>query len=190
MLMNSKTITDIAMKINGINSFRCCLLVLLCCVTAAGPGCNIQKRLSSQKNELMISEEQNVLAKSVKQVLLHDTHIFWQVDSSGSFYRVSILPLDTFDFSPQHGFSGRALSVEIEGYNRSRSSLGDNSVRNVAVTDTQLIRLENSRLQEQSSRSRVKEKENKPEMSLIVVVLVCLFVVVGGYFIKRSISNK
>lgn len=174
------------MKTNRINLFQRCLMVLLLCMTAAGPGCNMQKQLNRQRTELMVTKEQNVLAKSVHQVLLHDSRITWQADSSDHHYKVSIQPLDSFSFSPQHGFKGKALSVEIEGYQRSGRSLHDSSASNMAVMDTELIRLENSRLEKQSNRSTVKEKESKPGMSMIVGVLVVLLVVLAGLKICKT----
>ena len=178
------------MKTNRINLFQRCLMVLLLCMTAAGPGCNMQKQLNRQRTELMVTEEQNVQAKSFKQYSFNGSRITWQADSSDHHYQVSIQPTDIFTYSPQRGFSGRASGIEIEGYTRSGRRLNDSSTRAVIAMDTQQISLQHSRLEKQDIRSTLKEKEHKPGMSTLLIVLMVILAIVAAYFVKRYIPFR
>lgn len=49
------------------------------------------------------------------------------IDSSGQLYQVTIFPADTFEFSMQQGFKGKASKVELKGSIRQLKKLNDSA---------------------------------------------------------------
>ncbi len=172
------------MKKKAFILLNCSLLVIL---LYGGTGCTLHKQLNSQKTKQVLEEEQNILSKSTAHFGLRDSRITWQRDSSGHTYRVSILPADTFSYSPEHGFKGRAKSVEIEGYHRTARIILDSSSRSLNAAETRKTDIRKSRLQKQEKQSRIKDKKSRPGM--IALGGFVLAVIILGYFVKRKLDS-
>ncbi|MDO8994558.1 hypothetical protein [Daejeonella sp.] len=151
--------------------------------------CQIDKFLNRQKSKMQISEDQKTMISSELQARLRDSHTIRLSDSTGHIYEVDIFPVDTFSFSLENGFKGKAFSISIKGKQNVLRSLIDSSNRPQDVHNLEMDNIEFSRRMEQNTDSKIKEKESRIAFSKIIMVLVSLLILIAGWRYWRGINT-
>lgn len=71
---------------------------------------------------------ESVNLKSKQNESLASSRATFMSDSTVNAYRVTIFPVDTFTYSPEEGFKGKARKIEASGIARQLKKTGDSSV--------------------------------------------------------------
>ena len=66
--------------------------------------------------------------QDLKNAQYEGKRMILMTDSADELYTVSIIPADTFSFSAQHGFRGKAERIEVSGLIRRVQSRTDSTV--------------------------------------------------------------
>ena len=111
------------------------------------------------------------------------------IDSSGQLYQVTIFPADTFQFSLQQGFKGKATKVEVKGSASHLKMVNDSatfSANNDSETRGTLIRK-----QETERLAKSKSVENKWLNWLPLCLAIAAMVMIVMIFLRfrKRISN-
>ena len=173
------------MKINKITLGYTCFgaLLLLMALTS----CQIDKFLNRQKSKTEIAEDQKIMITTELQARLQDSRTIQLSDSSGHTYQVDIFPVDTFSFSTESGFKGKAFSISIRGDQNILRSLIDSSNRSQDVHNLEMDNIEFSRKMEHNTDSKIKEKESRIAFSKIIMALISLLILIAGWrYWKRT----
>ncbi|HQS51747.1 MAG TPA: hypothetical protein PLN99_07600 [Daejeonella sp.] len=174
------------MKINRITlgyTFFGTLLLLL-----ALTSCQTDKFLNRQKSKMQVSEDQKIMNITELQARLKDSRTIRLSDSSGHTYQVDIFPVDTFSFSPESGFKGKAFSISIKGKQDVLRSLIDSSNRSQDVHNLEMDNIEFSRKMEHNTDSKIKEKESRIAFSKIIMALLALVILMAGWRYWKRIT--
>jgi len=148
--------------------------------------CQTEKFLSLQKSKMASMEEQKIKLKTEQKNLLQSSQAIRLTDSMMQDYQVSILPVDSFSFSIQDGFKGKALSIEIRGKQNLLKSISDSSGQFLQSHKLEQGSLELKHRQEQSAVSKTKEKESRMVFPEIILILIGILVLaVGWRYLKR-----
>lgn len=175
------------MKINRITlgyTFFGTLLLLL-----ALTSCQTDKFLNRQKSKMQVSEDQKITITSALQTRLKDSRTIQLSDSLGHTYQVDIFPVDTFSFSPESGFKGKAIGISITGKQNILRSLIDSSNRSQDVHNLEMDNIEFSRRIEHNTNSKIKEKDNRIAIPKIIMVLVSLLILITGWRYVKSFAG-
>jgi len=174
------------MKINKIHlgyTFFGALFILL-----ALTSCQIDKFLNRLKNKVRIAEDQKIMITTELQARLKDSRTIRLSDSTGNNYEVNIFPVDTFSFSLENGFKGKAFSISIKGKQNVLRSLIDSSNRSQDVHNLEMDNIEFSRRMEQNTDSKIKEKESTIAFSKIIIALISLLMLIAGWRYWKRIT--
>ena len=117
------------------------------------------KNLSTQKSRKAIHSAENISIQSSEQGFLQRSRIISISDSANLQYRVNIFPLDTFSFSFQNGFKGKASMIEVVGTGQQSKKITDsNTFRARRQNETQYDKKGSSK---ESTTSRQKKLQKK-----------------------------
>lgn len=97
-------------------------LVLACSIT----GCSLKKRLSDKSRSSIALEEEGSLVSNLNESSQGNRMILVR-DSNDHQYKVTISPMDTFTFSMEKGFRGKASRIEVAGNLQRKTSVNDSS---------------------------------------------------------------
>ena len=150
-------------------------------ISIALTSCQTNKFLNRQKSKMQVSEDQKIMISSELQVGLKDSRTIRLSDSIGHTYQVDIFPLDTFSFSPESGFKGKAIGISITGKQNILRSLIDSSNRSQDVHNLEMDNIEFSRRMEQNTDSKIKEKESRIAFPKIIIALISLLMLIAGW---------
>jgi len=99
-------------------------------------------------------------------------------DSASLQYRIKIVPLDTFSFSSEHGFKGRAQSIEIAGAVQNNKQNSDWQTFS-AVKRNDIIYNQESRVEKtQTSLTKAVKKRSWPLLPVLISIFIaalCLY---------------
>jgi hypothetical protein len=160
------------------------LLALLILISFSS--CNT-RRLNKQKFESSSSAQSEIRLQDLKNERYDSKRMITLTDSANEFYTISIFPSDTFSFSAQHGFRGKAAKIELTGLLR----------RVLTRTDSTALRAE-----KQSSRT-YKEQQQSEKLELsrtgsvlkkrwppVLIVIVLVMIIVIGWFLGRRLTKR
>lgn len=170
------------MKILKIFSVRMFCVTLIIFNTA---GCRT-KLLNFEKMRIseVQTEDRHILSKYNES--LRSNRIVFTSDSDKQFYRVSIFPLDTFSFSLQDGFKGRASSIEVTGVRYQVKTVSDSA--GFVGEEQGTIQFDHVSKRKETAVLSTKVLEKKMpgwKFGLIVIVLLGVIVWVWGRFWKN-----
>ena len=97
-------------------------------------------------------------------------------DSSGRFYQATIFPVDTFQFSLQDGFKGKALKVEVKG--SVKQLIRVNKTGSMTYTRDSAETTKSSRKVESEQVSATKSSKRKNN-ALVILVAAGLVIMIG-----------
>ncbi|HEY1060441.1 MAG TPA: hypothetical protein VGE44_02090 [Daejeonella sp.] len=150
-------------------------------ISIALTSCQINKFLNRQKSKMQVSEDQKIMNITELQTRLKDSRTIQLSDSLGHTYQVDIFPVDTFSFSPESGFKGKAFSISITGKQNVVKSLIDSSNRSQDVHSLEMDNIEFSRRMEQNTDSKIKEKESRIAFPKIIIALISLLMLIARW---------
>ena len=128
----------------------------------------ILKSSASAQSEIRMQDFRNDKLESKRKILLTDT--------VNEHYSVIIFPADTFSFSAQHGFKGKAEKIELSGKLRRVISRMD-SVGILAERQRDMYYEEEYESKKvKVSNSRVLEKKGSKVVNVLVMVVVIILV--------------
>lgn len=174
------------MKINKIQLGYTLESVLF--ISIAFTSCQTDKFLNRQKSKMQVSEDQKIMLSSALQARFQDSHTIRLSDSIGHTYQVDIFPLDTFIFSVENGFKGKAFNISIRGDQNILRSLIDSSNRSQDVHNLKMDNIEFSRRMEQNTDLKIKEKESRIAIPKIIMALLSLLILIVGWRFWRRIA--
>ena len=106
------------------------------------------KNLTTQKSRTATSHAEDISIQTSESGAFQGSRIIAMSDSVNQQYRINIFPLDTFSFSLQNGFKGKASMIEVVGTRQEVKKITDsNTFRAERQDETQY---------DSKSRSRVK----------------------------------
>jgi len=123
---------------------------------------------SSAQSEIRMQELMNDKLEAKRKILLTDT--------SNEQYSVIIFPSDTFSFSAQHGFKGKAERIELSGELRRVRSRIDSSVLLAEKQRDMHYEEQYESKKVEESNSRVLEKRRSKVLNVLVMVVGLILV--------------
>lgn len=121
----------------------------------------------------------------------HTVTTLWRstirADSLDHQYRVTIFPVDTFHFSPDTGFMGKASRIELTGQRRAFRWLNDSAqLANSSSASLELNALDNVETISNSTAKSMKKTSVWKWVALTVLLLALgLFVVRTGFTVGK-----
>ncbi len=130
------------------------------------------KNLSTQKSRKAVHSTEDISIQSSERGFLQGSRIISMSDSANNQYRINIFPLDTFSFSLQNGFKGKASMIEVVGRRQEVKKIIDSStIRGERQEETQYDSKRSSR---ESTTSRQKNLQKKRSKLLLTVLTLGL----------------
>jgi len=146
------------------------LLILINLSSCSTRKLNKQKFESSAsvQSEIRMQEFRNDKLESKRKILLTDT--------TNEHYSVVIFPADTFSFSAQHGFKGKAEKIELSGKVRRVINLTDSA--GLLEEKQRVINYEEGyeNKKVEISKSRVLEKKGPKVVNVLILGVVVILV--------------
>ncbi|MEJ7780791.1 MAG: hypothetical protein WKF68_14505 [Daejeonella sp.] len=111
------------------NRFEISALILIILTHSA---CRTSKFSSRQQTRLAVEEQSDMKSRvrEVNRYVRSETI----TDSSGQSYQLTIFPADTFKFSLQNGFIGKASKVVVKGFSNQLIRISDTSTFSGSLT--------------------------------------------------------
>ena len=145
-------------------------LIMLC-----HGACRTSKYSNGQHIQTMAAEETNI--KSKEQENRQSSLSRSIVDSIGQEYYVTIFPADSFRFSVQEGFFGKATKIEVRGSEKQFSRINDSITINASASRKSSSGVKRKTSNEETSRSRSVEKMRMPRIWMSGVLALGLLMV-------------
>ncbi|MHB1178950.1 MAG: hypothetical protein ACYCZO_11550 [Daejeonella sp.] len=144
--------------------------------------CNTRK-LYRQRSESSALQKSEILIQDLKNDKLEGKRKILLTDSAIEQYTISIFPADTFSFSAQNGFIGKASKIEVSGLMQRIISRSDSSALSAEKqTAMRYVEQQESKKSE-ISNARVLEKKRWP--LLMIIIMSGVLIVVGCLWSRR-----
>ena len=170
------------MKTQNILKIGCLISLLINQVSCSTRLLNSERKMTKelQKDDIRISSQQLESITGSRQINF--------TDSSSNMFKVTIFPLDTFTFSLEGGFKGKAMRIEAAGIIKQYKKMVDSS--EMLFEKETRVEFENNRnvKKVESSKKRVIERKRVRWVSGITVMVVLSLVV--WLWWKRRLSLK
>lgn len=146
------------------------------------------RKLNKQILKSSDSEQSEILMQDLKNDKLEGKRKILLTDSANEQYTVSIFPADTFSFSAQNGFIGKASKIEVSGLMQRIISLSDSSALS-AEKQTAMRYVEHQESKKSEiSNTRVLEKKRWPP--LMIIIMSGVLIVVGCLWLRRHLTQR
>jgi len=164
------------MKNIKIKLLNLLILILLSSCSTRKLDKQILKSSASGQLEIRMQDLVKDKLEAKRNILLTDT--------ANEQYSVIIFPADTFSFSAQHGFKGKAERIELAGQLRRVINRTDNTVLLAEKQRVMNYVKQDESQKSEISNSRVFKKEGWNLLSLLIVPLVLIAI---GWFLWRHV---
>ena len=161
------------------------LLALLMLINLSS--CNTRK-LNKNRSESSASEQSEIRMQDLKNAAYEGMRMILMTDSADELYTVSIIPADTFSFSAQHGFRGKADKIEVSGLIRRVQSRTDSTVLHAEKQSSRTY--EEQERSEKSELSKIRILETKRLPPLMIIIMSGLLIVVGCLWLRRHLTQR
>ncbi|HEY1060049.1 MAG TPA: hypothetical protein VGE44_00085, partial [Daejeonella sp.] len=153
------------------------LLTLLILINLSS--CSTRK-LNKQKSESSASEQSEIRMQDFRNDKLEAKRKILLTDTANEYYSVIIFPSDTFSFSAQHGFKGKAERIELSGeLRRVMSRIDSAGLLEERQRDMNYEeKFESKKVEE--LKSRVLEKKRSKVVNVLIMVVGVILV--GWWF--------
>ncbi len=148
-------------------SFRMTFLTVILFIILSLSSCHT-KHLTTQKSRTSVSSTEDINFQAKHDQSYQGNRIISISDSTNQFYRVNIFPLDTFSFSIQDGFKGKASRVEVIKTVQQVKQINDSSLFTAKRHNETQYYSESEASETTASRIKSLEKKNS---SIIVNLL-------------------
>lgn len=148
--------------------------------------CNT-RRLNKQKFERSSSAQSEIRLQDLKNERYDSKRIITLTDSANELYTISIFPSDTFSFSAQHGFRGKAAKIELTGLMRRVLTRSDSTALFAEKQSSRTYKEQQQSDQSELSRTGGLVKKRWPSF-LIGIVLVMIILI--GWFLERHLTKR
>ncbi len=148
--------------------------------------CNTRK-LNKQILKSSASEQSEIRMQDLKNAQFEGKRMVLLTDSADELYTISIIPADTFSFSAQHGFRGKAERIEVSGLIRRVQSRTDSTVLHAEKQSGRTYEEQQQSKKSELSRTRILEKKSWP---VIMVLIVLAGLIVIGWLLRRWVMQR
>ena len=160
------------------------LLALLILVNLSS--CNTRK-LNKNRSESSASEQSEIRMQDLKNAQFEGKRMVLLTDSADELYTISIIPADTFSFSVQNGFRGKAEKIEVSGLIRRVQSRTDSTVLHAEKQSGRTYEEQQQSEKSDLSRTRILEKRSWP----VIMVFIGLAGLIGiGWWLRRWVMQR
>jgi hypothetical protein len=143
----------------------------------------ITRKLNKQKFEISSSAQSEIRMQELMNDKLEAKRKILLTDTANEQYSVIIFPSDTFSYSAQHGFKGKAEKIELSGMVRRVINLTDSAgLLEEKQRDMNYEEQYKSKKAEES-KSRVLEKKG---LKLVNVLIMVVGVILVGWVLWRG----
>jgi len=126
--------------------------------------------VNSERNKTYLEQKEEVRLNSQQSELVTRNRVVQVTDSSRRVFRVEIFPLDTFSFSLDGGFRGRAAKIVIIGNEKDFQSISDS----VGLTSARYNTVRFKKKNEIKGKEIAASKDVKSRASGWLVGMLCL----------------
>lgn len=148
--------------------------------------CRTDKFLNTEKTRSSDLSATNIRIEELKHETYRASQMISLNDSNDHYYRINIFPVDSFSFSVQHGFRGRASRMEIVSSARQVTRLAEKRDLLAAKQDYSTKSQVNKSRRVRGTNSKVLEKSKRGgEWALIWLGLAGLIVFTGWKILKK-----
>ena len=160
------------------------LLALLILISLSS--CNTRK-LNRQRSESSASEQSEIRMQDLKNAAYEGKRMILMTDSTDEHYTISIIPADTFSYSAQHGFKGKAEKIEVTGLIRRVQTRTDSTVLHAEKQSGRTYEKQYQSEKSDLSRTRILEKRSWP----VIMVFIGLAGLIGiGWWLRRWVMQR
>jgi hypothetical protein len=160
------------------------LLILLTLIILSS--CSTRK-LNKQKSGSSTSVQSEIRKQEDHYARYDAKHILQMSDSTHELYTIHIIPADTFSFSLQHGFRGKAEKIEISGLRRRIKTLSDSTWVQAEQQSGQTHEEHRQSEKHDSAKSRVLEKKSMRVMWLLIGLAGTILL---GYYLRKLLRCR
>ena len=173
-----------SLKSNDMKTIIINLLTLLILINFSS--CSTRK-LNKQILKSSASEQSKIRMQDLKNAAYEGKQMILITDSADERYTISIIPADTFSFSVQHGFRGKAEKIEVSGLIRRVQSRSDSTVLHAEQQSGRTYEEQHRSEKSDLSRTRILEKRFWPVIMVFIVLagLICI-----GWWLRRWVMQK
>ncbi len=141
------------------------------------------RKLNKQKFESSATAQSEIRLQDLNKAQYEGRRMILMTDSSDELYTISIIPKDTFSFSTQQGFRGKAERIEVRGLVRRAQARSDSTIFEAEQ--------QNRRIYEEQKQSKMAELlrngvfERKSWSVVMVFIVVGVILVIGWWVMRR-----
>ena len=154
------------------------LLVLILIIFSS---CSTRK-LNKQKFESSASVQSEIRLQDLNNTQYEGKRIILMTDSADELYTISIIPKDTFSFTTQQGFRGRAERIEFRGLHRRVQFRSDSTVVKNEQQSGRAYEVKQRIEKSEKSRTGFLETKRWP-LTLLLIVLAGIILI--GWWLRR-----
>ena len=159
------------------------VIILLALLILIGLSSCSTRKLNKQKFEISSSAKSEMRMQELMNDKLEAKRKILMTDTANEYYSVIIFPADTFSFSAQHGFKGKAEKIELSGkLRRVISRIDSAGLLAERQRDMNYGEQHESKIAKLSN-SRVLEKKGWRLVNVLIIVLVIILV---GWWLWRG----
>lgn len=134
------------------------------------------RKLNKQKFEISSSAQSEIRMQDLMNDKLEAKRKILLTDTANEQYSIIIFPADTFSFSAQYGFKGKAERIELSGELRRVISRIDSSVLLAEKQRDMNYEAEYENKKVELSNSRVLEKRRSKVVNVLIMVMGVILV--------------
>lgn len=134
--------------------------------------CHTRKFSGRQQDQSAMFEQTDT--RNLEQENIQHSRSLAVTDSSGQIYRITIFPADSFQFSPERGFSGKASKIELSGSILRINRMNDSTILTISGMRESKTSQTSKQNTKQVSNSKSIEK-TKPAWWALGLVVIALF---------------
>lgn len=165
------------------------IIKLGCMVSILGfhAGCN-SRLVNSERNRTKMVKKEDVRINSQTSELINGNRLLQFTDSSNKFFSIKIFPLDTFTFSVNDGFKGKASKIEWVGTEQDMKHFSDSM--GIRAESEKSLRFElESEIKEKVIRASKEVKSRRTNWVLGLGLVGFIIVLYGLLQIRKRFRN-
>ena len=173
-----------SLKSNSMKTVKIKLLALLMLINLSS--CSTRK-LNRQILKSSASEQSEIRMQDLKNAQFEGKRMVLLTDSADELYTISIIPADTFSFSAQNGFIGKASKIEVSGLVKRVKTLSDSTMVQVEQQSGRTYEEQYQSEKSELTRTGVLEKKSWRVVGVLIGLGV---IVVFGWWLRARVMGK
>lgn len=145
------------------------------------------RKLNRQKSERSSSIQSEIRMQELEKDQLETKRKLLLTDTTHEQYTVTIFPLDSFSFSRENGFRGKAEKIEVKGMHRRVRTLSDSTTIQAETQSDRVYEVEERREKKEVLSGRVVERRR---WNWLMVVIVLLALILVGWSFWRGARKE